>query len=348
MILGMSVLRVAGLAASLVAVAAILWSRRGRFGRADVLGVVSLFCVAAVAAFPAILGPVVTLTGLHGELSRITSLLAVTVLLLVFVVVRLIRQSDHTRDTLFLMARGVAVDAALGGKPLLNPPEIVVLMPAFDEADNLPLVLTAAPSDIAGHSVRVIVIDDGSEDDTAEIATRHGAIAVRSPINAGGGHALQTGFAAARRLGARWAVTMDADGQHRFEDLPTVMAPLLDGSADVVVGSRHLGESVGHQAFRALGLRLFNQVLSALTGRRITDCSSGFRGFDLHATRPLRLRQLRHHTAELILEATRRGLRVSEVPITILPRAHGVSKKGADLLYGARFAATIISTIWHG
>jgi len=140
---------------------------------------------------------------------------------------------------------------------------------------------------------------------------------------------------------------MDADGQHRFADLPVVMAPLLAGAADVVVGSRRLGESVGHEATRSIGLALFNAVLSFVVGRRVTDCSSGFRGFDLKAFERLRLVQRRHHTAELLIEAARRGLRVVEVPITILPRVHGESKKGTNLLYGARFATTILTSWWR-
>lgn len=262
-------------------------------------------------------------------------------------VARAERANARNADALYALARGVALDAA-ALEPVPGAPDIVVIVPAFDEAENLPELLARAPDAVAGRTVRVLVVDDGSRDRTAVVAREAGARVARSPVNGGGGHALQIGFEAARRLGARFAVTMDADGQHRFEDLATVLGPLLRGEADVVVGSRNLGESVGHTAFRALGLRVFNVVIGALTGRPTTDCSSGFRAIGLEAARPLRLRQRRHHTAELLLEAARHRLRVVEVPITILPRAHGASKKGPDLLYGLRFAGTILTTWWGG
>lgn len=262
------------------------------------------------------------------------------------VLVHLMRAQQAATDALYALARGVALDAAVPPGAHEAPTPVVVILPAFDEAENLTALLAGAPRTIGGHPIRVVVVDDGSRDGTAAAARAAGAIVVRSPINGGGGHALKIGFEAARRLGARYAATMDADGQHRFEDLPAVLDPVLRGEADLAVGSRHLGASVGHTRFRALGLRLFNQVIGVSTGRRTTDCSSGFRALALHATAPLRLRQRRHHTAELLIEAARHRLRVVEVPITILPRAHGQSKKGPDLLYGARFAGTILSTLW--
>jgi glycosyltransferase involved in cell wall biosynthesis len=190
------------------------------------------------------------------------------------------------------------------------------------------------------------VVDDGSTDGTPDVAEENGALVARSLMNVGGGHALQVGFAAARRLGARWVVTLDADGQHQPAELPLLLAPLLRGEADVVVGSRHLGQSVGHERTRALGLRIFNALLSFLLGRRITDCSSGYRAFDLEKLRTLRLVQDRHHTAELLIEAARNGLRIVEVGIVISPRRSGESKKGTNWRYGVRFARTVAQAWW--
>lgn len=347
-ILGLSALRLAGLVAALVGLAVLTARRRGRLlGRAEVLAWVAFAALGAVAAFPGLAGALTGLTGLTGDLARITSLLVVTVIGLGVLLLEARGEIEETRATFFRYLRNTAVDAALPAGRDLGPVAIAIVMPAFEEAENLPGVLACAPTAIDGHPVRVIVVDDGSGDDTAVVAEAHGAIAVRSPLNAGGGHALQVGFWAAKRLGARWIVTMDADGQHRFEDLPVVMAPLLAGRAEVVVGSRHLGESVGHEAFRALGLRVFNAILSVLLGKRVTDCSSGYRGFDRAALERLRLVQRRHHTAELLIEATRRGLRIVEVPITILPRVFGESKKGTNWLYGFRFARTILASWWR-
>lgn len=348
MILGLSALRLGALVVSAAGLILLAARRRGRLlGRAELMAWTGLLLLGAVAWAPGLAALLPQMTGLTGDLSRLTSLLVVAVLVLAGLLVSTQADVEDTRDTLFRYLRAAAVDAALPKDGGAAPDTIAVVMPAFDEADNLPDVLRRAPTAIEGRPVRMVVVDDGSGDDTSAVAERHGALAVRSPINAGGGHALQIGFLAARRLGARWVVTMDADGQHRFEDLATVVQPLLAGTADIVVGSRHLGTSVGHEAFRALGLRVFNVVLTLITGRRVTDCSSGYRGFDLAALDRLRLVQRRHHTAELLIEAARHGLRVVEVPITILPRAFGVSKKGTNWLYGARFARTIVASWWR-
>ncbi len=343
-----SVLRAAGLFAG-VAIIGVLLANRGRgrlLGRLEFVGYPAALGVIAVAAFPSLANALVALTGFEGQLARITSLLAFAVLGLGMWLVWVQEHLNETKHRFLRLLRNLAVDRGL--EHVTARADIVIIMPALNEADNLPPVLARAPREFDGKTVAIVVVDDGSEDGTSAVAAANGAIPVRTPINVGGGHALQVGFEAARRMGARWVVTMDADGQHRFEDLPPLLAPLLAGTADVVIGSRHLGQSVGHEAFRAVGLRIFNAVLSFLTGRHITDCSSGYRGFDLPKLARLKLVQDRHHTAELIIEAARHGLRILEVPITILPRLHGESKKGTNWLYGFRFARTVVVSWWRG
>jgi hypothetical protein len=224
-------------------------------------------------------------------------------------------------------------------------PKVSVIIPAYNEGPMVgrsirSVAACAYPKD----KLEVIVVDDGSRDDTARVAAEHRAWPIRLPVNRGGGFALRVGFAAARRLGARYVITLDADGQHRFADLPSVLAPLRRGAAHVVIGSRRLGRSRDASRLRNLGVRVFSAVLTRLSGQRITDCASGLRGLDLASLGALSLRQRRHHTAELILEAARRNLVIVEVPITIDPRRRGASKKGSSALYALRFAATILST----
>lgn len=255
------------------------------------------------------------------------------------------RAADR-RHTLDVRACEAAVDGATSRRPasMAGPVELVLVMPAYDEADNLRELLPTRPREILGRAAHLIVIDDGSHDDTACVAEEHGAWPIRLPNNRGGGFALKAGFAAARRLGARYVITLDADGQHRFADLPTLLAPLCRGAAQVVIGSRRLGRSFDTSRLRNLGVRMFSAVLTLLTSQRITDCASGLRGLDLPRLGSLSLRQRRHHTAELIIEAARRNLVIVEVPITIDPRRRGTSKKGSSVLYAVRFAATIMST----
>lgn len=343
-----SVLRiVGGLAAALALVALLARRRSGRLlRRRELLAFPAAAALLAVAIRPDLAAVATSVTGLTGPLARIVSLLVLTTLALLAWVVALQARVDETHQRLLRLLRSLAVERADARE--VAQADIVIVMPALDEAENLPAVLDAAPQEVAGHRVQVVVVDDGSEDGTSEVAAAHGAIPVRTPINVGGGHALQVGFAMARRLKARWVVTMDADGQHRWDDLPTVLAPLLAGAAEVVVGSRRLGQSVGHETFRSVGLDLFNALVSFLVGRRISDCSSGYRGFDLARLLTLRLVQDRHHTAELLIEASRRGLRIVEVPIVILPRAFGTSKKGTNWRYGFRFARTVLSSWARG
>lgn len=239
-----------------------------------------------------------------------------------------------------------AVERAASARPasMAGSVELVLVMPAYNEADNLRELLPTRPRALLGRAAHLVVVDDGSSDDTARVAAEHGAWVIRLGANHGGGLALKAGFAAARRLGARHVITLDADGQHRFADLPAVLAPLLAGTAHVVIGSRRLGLSLDTSRLRNLGVRVFSGVLSRITGRRITDCASGLRGLALASLGALTLRQRRHHTAELVIEAARRGLVIVEVPITIEPRRRGASKKGSAVLYALRFTATILST----
>jgi glycosyltransferase involved in cell wall biosynthesis len=225
-------------------------------------------------------------------------------------------------------------------------PLILVILPARNEERNIGAVLREAPTSVRGASVRCLVVDDASTDATASVAREHGAQVITLPEHRGGGYALRVGFGEAQRARATVAVTLDADGQHRFADLEGVAGPVLAGVADLVVGSRLLGEARSPAAHRAAGLRAFNLVLSMLLRRRVTDCASGYRALAVAALPRLHLHEDRHHTGELLIKAHRASLRAVEVPITILPRASGRSKKGPELAYAARFAATVWRASW--
>jgi len=345
----LSWLRICGAVIALAGLATLTLRRRGLLGRAEALAAVVLVLLLAVALAPGLADALPALTGFTGELARVTSLLAFAVLALTVAVLALAGRLARLRAELDEQTCEALIDRAWSTRPaaMQGPVELVLVMPAYDEADNLRAILPARPAQILGQAAHLIVVDDGSRDATAEVAAAHGAWAIRSPHNRGGGFALKLGFAAARRLGARFVITLDADGQHRFEDLPTVLAPLLAGDADLVIGSRRLGAAVDPTRVRALGVRVFSALLTFLTRQRITDCASGLRGLRLDRSGALRLVQARHHTAELIIEAARRRLTITEVPITIVPRHTGHSKKGGSLGYALRFAGTIASSWWR-
>jgi glycosyltransferase involved in cell wall biosynthesis len=191
----------------------------------------------------------------------------------------------------------------------------IALIPALNEAERLPAVLLALAA--SAPALEPVVIDDGSTDDTSAAARRHGAVVLRHPFNLGYGAALQTGYRYALRRGAQMIVQLDADGQHDPGQVPLLLEPLVDGSADVVIGSRFLAESGYHMsATRSVGRRLF-QGLAGLSGLRVTDPTSGFQALSRRA-----LELYQHHffpsdypDVDVLLIAHRRGLRIIERPV---------------------------------
>lgn len=248
--------------------------------------------------------------------------------------------------------RVVCADAA--ERALLTPGfieslrPITILIAALNEADNLELLLPSIPRTVDGHDVSVIVIDDGSTDDTAAVAIRHGCLVARNSTNRGQGAALRVGYRILQRTAVAIAVTMDADNQHLPRDIPTMVRPVLNGTADFVIGSRVLGSAEASRTdVRSLGVVVLSRVISQLSGRRITDCSSGFRAFRMNKMARLDLREDQFQTSEVILEAAKKGLAIEEVPIHIALRARGESKKGPNARYAFFFLKSMLKTWWR-
>jgi glycosyltransferase involved in cell wall biosynthesis len=191
------------------------------------------------------------------------------------------------------------------------------------------------------------VVDDGSEDDTRNVVQTCGGLVVSNPINRGGGAALRLGYDILKKTGTDICVTMDADGQHRPDDIPGLLAPILNNEADFVIGSRILGKRERDSLLRLSGVYLFGWLISLLLGQKVTDPSSGFRAFKMNRTRHLNLREDQYHTSELIIEAIKKGLRIKEVPVTILKRKYGKSKKGPNMKYALNFSRAIVKAWWR-
>jgi len=208
----------------------------------------------------------------------------------------------------------------------------------------LPIVLSKIPKIINDKKVHVLVIDDGSHDQTFQVCQDNDVWVIKHGIRLGGGAALKTGYILAHYSGIDTLVTMDADGQHNPETITTLVKPILSKKADFVIGSRVLGSSVSPPLFRKTGLLIFNKLISLLVGITITDCSSGFRVLNTVMLKNIPLHQSQYHTAELIIEASKRQFRIVEQPIIIMKRISGKSKKGHNLIYGGRFLATLITT----
>jgi glycosyltransferase involved in cell wall biosynthesis len=219
---------------------------------------------------------------------------------------------------------------------------VAVVIPAYNEGPNLGELLPRMPASIGATPTSVLVVDDGSADATAAEALSAGAVVASLARNAGGGAALRIGFALMVQAKARVVVTMDADGQHRPEELARVVEPVLAGRADLVQGSRVLGSAEPGPFARELGIAVFNRLVRVLTAVPVTDCSNGFRAIRTGLLLELDLRQAQFHTAEFLIETVTRGFTLQEVPVSVLSRRHGSSKKPAAMRYGLGFSLAIL------
>jgi glycosyltransferase involved in cell wall biosynthesis len=196
--------------------------------------------------------------------------------------------------------------------------------------------------------VDVLVVVDGATDDTAAIARARGVHVCAVPQNRGQGAALRLGYHLAAEFGAEYIVTTDADGQYDTGELPELLQPLLDGTADFVTGSRRLGLEEADSGVRRLGVRVFATLATVLTWRRITDTSFGFRAMRAELACAVPLAEPQYQSSELLLGVTARGARVLERPMSMRLRKAGKSKKGGSLVYGANYARVMSGTWWRG
>lgn len=193
----------------------------------------------------------------------------------------------------------------------------MVVIPAYNEARVLGEVVrglrTIAP--------RITVVDDGSQDETAVVASRAGATVLRHPVNRGQGAALQTGLRHAVASGVAFVVTFDADDQHRPEDVETLVAPLRTGEVDVVLGSRFLASAEDVREIPALRrwlLRMAILFTRWMSGLRVTDTHNGLRAFTRRAAGRIHISADRMaHASEILDQIHRLELRYREVPVRV-------------------------------
>jgi glycosyltransferase involved in cell wall biosynthesis len=199
----------------------------------------------------------------------------------------------------------------------------LIVMPAFNEADSVRAVVTEVRGALPGATC--LVIDDGSNDATAEEAAAAGALVARLPFNLGVGGAMRTGFRYAVAHGFDQVVQVDADGQHDPSSVPELLAALAD--ADVVLGARFAGAGDYQvRGPRQWAMKVLSAVISRLAGTRLTDTTSGFR-----ASGPRAVRLFAEHypaeylgdTIESLVIAIRAGCVVRQVPVAMRPRAGG-------------------------
>lgn len=218
---------------------------------------------------------------------------------------------------------------------------VLVVIPAVNEEPVIEDVVRGVRQ--AGYEA--IVVDDGSSDDTAQRASVGGARVFRHPLNRGKGAAVRTGMEAAKRLGADIVITMDGDGQHDPADLPRLLAPLLQGECDVVLGVRPRG----HQAMpwtRAIANVVGNLLTSLVYGLWVSDSQSGFRAFARRAADAIETTaDTYEYDSEVIREIRTHHLRFREVPITTRYTPYSMRKAHRQTL--ASGLQTIARMLWR-
>ena len=231
----------------------------------------------------------------------------------------------------------------------ITSPQICIIVPAFNEAGNI----TAVIADIRSHrpEAAIVVVDDGSTDDTLTIARSLKVTALRLPVNLGIGGAVQTGLKYAVRNGFDFAVQFDGDGQHLAVELAKILPPVIQGTADVAIGSRFIGSHSAYHAgiARQVGIKIISWVSSLLTGQRITDPTSGFRAYNRRALEFLADDYPQDYPEpEALIALARNRFRVLEIAVEMKPRAEGrssISSWGAGYYMAKVLLAILVTSI---
>lgn len=203
--------------------------------------------------------------------------------------------------------------------------KIIVIIPAYNEAGTIGDVITSVKS--TAPYADIVVINDGSGDDTAGAAARHGVVVLNHPYNIGIGATMQTGYKYALRSGYTVAVQVDGDGQHPADQIRIIIEPILRGEADIVVGSRFLGVGQYKPSLaRHTGITVFSRLVSAIIKEKMTDTTSGFRAAGLRCIEFFSARYPDDYPeVESLVLLHKNGFKIMEVPVRMQERTYGHS-----------------------
>jgi GT2 family glycosyltransferase len=221
--------------------------------------------------------------------------------------------------------------------------DALVIVPAYNEQRSVGDVVRRARAT----GLDVVVVDDGSSDATAEVATQAGAAVLRLPTNLGVGAALRTGFRLALRDGYTRVVQCDGDGQHAPEEILRLLEEQRSRQVDLLIGSRFLtGEAARPPAARRFAMRVLSRSASRAAGVPITDATSGFRVVSSPLLEEFAARLPNHYlgdTYEAVVAAGRAGFRIAEVPVPTIARSHGSSS--ASALAATTFTVRVLAVV---
>lgn len=228
---------------------------------------------------------------------------------------------------------------------------ILVAVPALNEEATIPGVLAGIPRDIDGHPVSVLVVDDGSTDGTAEIASAAGAFVISHGRNMGLGSAFRTMLGFAREGGYHFLATIDADGQFDPAQLPLLAAPVLSGRYDFATASRFADPSLTPRMprLKRMGNRWVARLVSRLSGMNVRDATCGYRFYGPRALDKVSCLSRFTYTQEVVIDLAMKGMRMREVPLAIRgERASGKSRIAGNLWRYAMLSTEAMYSVAHG
>jgi glycosyltransferase involved in cell wall biosynthesis len=206
------------------------------------------------------------------------------------------------------------------------PSHTIVIIPAYNEEKTIFRVVSSIKEEY--HDFTIVVINDGSSDDTAKLAAKAGAIVLSHPFNMGHGTALQTGYKYALHNDYKYLVQIDGDGQHDTKDIGVLLKNLMDESCDIVLGSRYLS-SIGYKSslYRYVGTIFFSYILYLFSGKKITDTTTGFQAMTQEVLRVFvkDLFPFDYPDADVIILLSKLGIRTKEVSIRMYNKNEGKS-----------------------
>jgi glycosyltransferase involved in cell wall biosynthesis len=204
----------------------------------------------------------------------------------------------------------------------------LVIIPAHNEAARIQGLIERIRGVVP--EMPILVVNDGSKDDTSNVSRMSGAIVVTHPFNLGYGVAIQTGYKYALAHHYDYLVQLDADGQHDPSCIPALLAPVIAGTADFAIGSRFLGNSYRPPFARRMGMALFRRIVFLVTGKFITDTTSGYQAFNRDVIRffSTDIFPVDYPDADMLITLHRAGFRMTEVPVRMLENRDGKSMHG--------------------
>lgn len=209
--------------------------------------------------------------------------------------------------------------------------KVIIGIPAFNEEKNIGSIIAKLKEKYE----EILVCDDGSSDMTSIIASSMGAHVVKHEKNMGYGSAIKTIFNEAKNVEGDVLVTFDADGQHQISEIDSMLKPISENKADIVIGSRFLGKTKDLPKYRKIGIKTITGLTNVATGSKITDSQSGFRAYGKKALNVITPTESGMGVStEILIKASSKELRITEIPITITyensthsqePISHGTS-----------------------